>query len=276
MRRRRKSVCLFQRILAAGAGAVSLAGAGLLYALESAVKVEAYEHFPHPAPLPWTHKRLFGTIDMASFACHSMKWIAYRHLIGNIMSEEEAKAEAAAVVMPDFDEAGNAIERPGEINDHLLSPYPNAAAAKAANGGTFPPDLSMLLLTREGAEDYVFALLTSYHDPPAGLKLDAGKYYNPYFPDGVIGMPQQLFDGGMEFKDGTPATASQQAKDICTFMRWTAEPFYERKKRLFLKTLLFLPLVTFILVYGKRHIWTFIKGRRSVWKTVKGRERPGT
>lgn len=66
---------------------------------------------------------------------------------------------------------GNPIERPGELNDHLLSPYPNAAAAKAANGGVFPPDLSMLLLTREAAEDYVFALLTSYCDPPAGVKV---------------------------------------------------------------------------------------------------------
>ncbi|VIO95281.1 Cytochrome C1 family protein [Brugia malayi] len=276
----------FRRTLAVGAGTVSVVGAGLLYALENAVKVEAFEHFPHPASLPWDHKRVFGTIDMASArrgyevykqvckACHSMKWIAYRHLVGNIMTEEEAKAEAAAITVPDIDEAGNAIERQGDLNDHLLSPYPNVAAAKAANGGAFPPDLSMLLLTREGAEDYVFSLLTSYVDTPAGVKLDEGKHYNPYFPDGVISMPQQLFDGGIEYKDGTPATASQQAKDICTFMRWTAEPFYEKKKRLFLKSLLLLPLLTFVLVYGKRHAWTYIKGRKSMWVTVKGRERP--
>lgn len=67
------------------------------------------------------------------------------------------------------------------------------------------------------------------------FQLSEGKYYNPYFPDGIIGMPQQLFDGGIEYKDGTPATASQQAKDMCTFLRWTAEPFYEKKKRLLLK-----------------------------------------
>ncbi|MCP9264119.1 Cytochrome c1, heme protein, mitochondrial [Dirofilaria immitis] len=205
----------FRRTLAVGAGAVSIVSA-------ECSKVEAFEHFPHPAHLPWNHKRVFGTIDMASArrgyevykqvckACHSMKWIAYRHLVGNIMSEEEAKAEAAAVTVPDIDEA-----------------------AKAANGGAFPPDLSMLLLTREGAEDYVFSLLTSYVETPAGVKLDEGKYYNPYFPDGVISMPQQLFDGGIEYKDGTPATASQQAKDICTFMRWTAEPFMRKRRGCF-------------------------------------------
>lgn len=77
--------------------------------------------------------------------------------------------------------SGNAIERPGELNDHLLSPYPNIAAAKAANGGAFPPDLSMLLLTREGAEDYVFSLLTSYVDTPAGVKVCSHKILQKSF-----------------------------------------------------------------------------------------------
>lgn len=40
--------------------------------------------------------------------------------------------------------------------------------------------------------------------------MDEGKAYNPYFPGGVIAMPQQLFDEGVEYKDGTPATQSQR------------------------------------------------------------------
>jgi ubiquinol-cytochrome c reductase cytochrome c1 subunit len=47
--------------------------------------------------------------------------------------------------------------------------------------------------------------------------VEEGKAYNPYFPNGsVLAMPQQLFDEGIEYKDGTPATMTQQAKDVAT------------------------------------------------------------
>jgi ubiquinol-cytochrome c reductase cytochrome c1 subunit len=73
--------------------------------------------------------------------------------------------------------------------------------------------------------------LTSYFDPPAGITVDEGKAYNPYFLGGVIAMPKQLFDEGIEYEDGTPATVSQQAKDISTFLRFTAEPYHDTRKR---------------------------------------------
>ena len=47
-----------------------------------------------------------------------------------------------------------------------------------------------MALARHGNDDYIFALLTSYFDAPAGVKVDEGKAYNPYFPGGVISMPQ--------------------------------------------------------------------------------------
>lgn len=52
-------------------------------------------------------------------------------------------------------------------------------------------------------QDYLFSLLTGYFDAPAGVKVDEGKAYNPYFSGGVISMPQQLFDEGIEYSDGT-------------------------------------------------------------------------
>ena len=67
------------------------------------------------------------------------------------------------------------------------------------------------------------------------LQIDEGKAYNPYFAGGVISMPQQLFDEGIEYKDGTSATQSQQAKDVATFMRWCAEPFHDTRKKWALK-----------------------------------------
>lgn len=78
-------------------------------------------------------------------------------------------------------------------------------------------------------------IFSGYMDAPAGVKVDDGQAYNPYFPGGVIAMPQQLFDDGIEYKDGTPATQSQQAKDICSFLRWSAEPFHDKRKEWALK-----------------------------------------
>lgn len=63
------------------------------------------------------------------------------------------------------------IERPGTLNDSLPNPYPNAKAAAAANNGAVPPDLSLISYARHGGDDYIFSLLTSYFDPPAGIKV---------------------------------------------------------------------------------------------------------
>lgn len=43
-------------------------------------------------------------------------------------------------------------------------------------------------------QDYLFHLLTGYCDPPAGVKLQEGQYYNPYFPGGAISMAQALYN----------------------------------------------------------------------------------
>uniref|UniRef100_A0A0M3HT23 Cytochrome c domain-containing protein n=2 Tax=Ascaris TaxID=6251 RepID=A0A0M3HT23_ASCLU len=273
--------------LALSAGLCSAAGAGaLIYALENAVTVEAGEHVVHPYKLHWSHSGVFSSLDMASVrrgyevykqvcaACHSMKFIHYRHFVDVFMTEEEAKAEAAEATIRDIDDKGAPIERPGILTDALPSPYPNKKAAAAANNGAAPPDLSLMALARHGGDDYIFSLLTGYFDAPAGVKIDEGKAYNPYFAGGVISMPQQLFDEGIEYKDGTPATASQQAKDVATFMRWTAEPFHDTRKRWALKVLVMLPFVTFVLLYGKRYVWSFVKSQKFAWRTVRGREPP--
>ncbi|MFH4974332.1 hypothetical protein AB6A40_001041 [Gnathostoma spinigerum] len=284
-----------QRAMAAGAamrsmawvGVGSLAGAGaLIYALENGITVEAGEHIVHHHNLPWSHKGMFSALDMASVrrgyevykqvcaACHSMKYIRYRHFVNVFMTEEEAKEEAASVTIKDIDDKGAPIERPGILTDGLPAPYPNRKAAAAANNGAVPPDLSLMALARHNGDDYIYNLLTGYCEPPAGVKVDEGKAYNPYFPGGVISMPQQLYDEGIEYKDGTPATQSQQAKDIATFLHWAAEPYHDTRKRWALKVLAIFPLVCFVLIYGKRKVWSFVKSQKFTWRTVKGREPP--
>uniref|UniRef100_A0A914CCU2 Cytochrome c domain-containing protein n=1 Tax=Acrobeloides nanus TaxID=290746 RepID=A0A914CCU2_9BILA len=256
----------------------------------------------HPTPLQWPHKGNFESLDMASVrrgyevykqvcsACHSMKYRYYRHFSDpefGFMTEEEAKAEAAEALIDDLSDKGQPIKRPGKLIDRLPSPYPNKIAAEAANIGKYPPDFSTIMLARRphgfaprfntnSNEDYIFSILTGYMDAPAGVKVDDGQAYNPYFPGGVIAMPQQLFDDGIEYKDGTPATQSQQAKDICSFLRWSAEPFHDKRKEWALKGLVLLPLVTVIILYMKKHTWSLIKSQKVKWHTVKGREPPSS
>lgn len=86
------------------------------------------------------------------------------------------------------------FERPGKLSDTFPNPYANEEAARAANNGAFPPDLSLITSARHGGESYVFWLLTGYQDPPAGVVLREGQHYNPYFPGGAISMAQSLFN----------------------------------------------------------------------------------
>lgn len=276
---------LKQRKVLLGAG--SAVGLGtVVYALENSLTVNAFDLIVHPVPLPWSHRGIRDSLDIASVrrgyevykqvcaACHSMKYIHFRHFVGAFMTEEEAKAEAASCMIPDTDDEGHPIERPGKLTDNLVSPYPSRKAAAAANLGVVPPDLSLMAWGRHGNEDYIFGLLNGYLDPPAGMKIEEGKAYNPYFLGGVIGMPKQLYDEGIEYKDGTLATQTQQAKDVCTFMRWAAEPFHDTRKRLALKVASSLPVILFVLLYGKRYAWTFVKNQQFMFRSVKGREPP--
>lgn len=86
------------------------------------------------------------------------------------------------------------FQRPGKLSDRFPSPYPNEEAARAANNGALPPDLSYITSARHGGEDYIFSLLTGYCDPPGGIAIRDGLYYNPYFPGGAIGMAQALYN----------------------------------------------------------------------------------
>lgn len=83
---------------------------------------------------------------------------------------------------------------------------------------------------RHDGANYIFSLLTGYRDAPHGVECGEGQYYNPYFPGGKIGMPKLLEDGGVEYQDGTPATASQMAKDVAEFLVWTAEPDHNDRR----------------------------------------------
>ena len=113
-----------------------------------------------------------------------------------------------------------------------------------------------------GAERFrphVFGVLTGYQEPPADVQLKEGQFYNQNFPGHIIAMPPPLSDGAVTYTDGTQATVPQMAADISTFLAWAAEPNLEARKRMGVKTVLFLIVFTGLLYAVKRKIWLGVK-----------------
>jgi cytochrome c1 len=170
-------------------------------------------------------------------------------------------AIAAAVMVPDIDrQTGEAVERPGRPADRFHSPYPNPIAARAANGGALPPDLSVITLARHGGADYLHALLTGYSDPPAGVEVVEGKYYNRFFPGGWIAMPPPLtVDGQVTYSDGTNATREQMARDVAHFLAWASDPKMEMRKSLGLQAMVFLLVLCALMYLAYKQVWRGVK-----------------
>ena len=170
-----------------------------------------------------------------------------------ILSTDGIRRRPVVVDGPDDD--GEMFERPGIPSDYFPSPFPNAKAAAAANGGAVPPDLSLMAKARIGGPDYTYAILTGYGDPPAGFDLMEGLSYNKYFPGHQIAMAPPLFEDGVEFADGTPATVGQMATDVSVFLMWAAGPNLEDRKQMGIKVILFLIVFTGVLYAVKRKVW---------------------
>lgn len=87
-------------------------------------------------------------------------------------SEEEAKALAAELELEDGpNDEGEMFSRPGRLSDKFPNPYANEEAARFANGGAYPPDLSLMTKARHDGQNYVFSLLLGYREPPAGISV---------------------------------------------------------------------------------------------------------
>jgi len=192
-----------------------------------------------------------------------MDLLAFRNLVDVCYTEDEVVKMAAEVEVTDGpNDEGEMFTRPAKLTDRFPRPYENEQAARAANANALPPDLSLMIKARHGGCDYVFSLLTGYRDPPAGVEVKEGQYYNPYFVGGIIGMAPQLSEGMVEYDDGTPATVSQMAKDVVTFLNWAAEPEHDERKQLGLKTVFLLTVMLVPAWYFKRFKWSILKTRQ--------------
>ena len=225
-----------------------------------------------PIKVNWSFKELTGKFDRASLqrgfqvykevcaSCHSMQYLSYRNLGepgGPEFTQEEVKAIAASVEIEDGpDSQGEMFTRPGKPSDKFKSPYPNVEASTAANGGAYPPDMSVLVKARPGGADYMYSVLMGYEEPPAGMKLDDGVYYNKYMIGQKIKMASPLSEGIVEYSDGTEATMDQMAKDVTTFLAWAAEPELEERHRVGFKVIIYLILLTILVYLSMKKIWS--------------------
>ena len=223
----------------------------------------------------WSFKGLFGKFDRTALqrgyqvytevcsSCHSMKYLSYRNLAepgGPEFSEAQAKAIAASFEVTDGPNSdGEMFTRPGKLSDKFVMPYDNVKAAQAANGGAYPPDMSVLVKARGGGVDYIYSLLQGYEDPPAGITLDEGVHYNKYMYGNKIKMANPLSEGLVEYADGTAATVEQMSKDVTTFLMWTAEPHLEARHRMGFKAIIYLIILTTLVYFSMKRIWSRIK-----------------
>ena len=247
---------------------VSLAAtAALIGGLAISAPAEAAgEHIVMPKQA-WSFAGPFGTFDRAAAqrgfqvynevcsTCHELKHAYYRDLKGIGLSDEQIVAVAASKSINDIGDDGAPIERPGLASDHFRAPFANERAARAANNGAAPPDLSLITKAREGGADYLYALLTGYSAAPSTMKMSDGMNYNAYYPGHQIAMIAPLSDGRVTYDDGTPASVNQMAKDVVTFLAYISEPETEQRKAMGVKIVLFFLLMTGVTYAVKRKVW---------------------
>jgi ubiquinol-cytochrome c reductase cytochrome c1 subunit len=226
----------------------------------------------HNKKVDWHFDGVLGTVDRQSAqrgfqvykevcaACHSLKLISFRNLQSLGFSEGEVKAIAAEYSIQDGpNDAGDMFERPGRPSDNFPAPYANDKAARVANNGALPPDLSLMVKARVDGANYLHSLLTGYETAPEGFQLSEGMHYNPYFPGGQIAMPKPISDGQVTYGDGTVATADQMSQDLVNFLQWTAEPEMEDRKSMGIKVFLYLLVFTGLFIAAKKRIWCNIE-----------------
>ena len=259
-----------KRKLAFGLAAALLCAAGL-----ALTPSHAAAEATHVKSQNWSFSGPFGTFDRGQLqrgykvykdvcaACHGLRLLHFRNLGepgGPEFNEAQVKALAAEAEVQDGPNVeGEMFTRPGKPSDAFVSPFPNEKAARAANNGALPPDLSVMAKAREGGPDYIYALMTGYKEAPEDMKLAEGMAYNAVFPGYQIAMAQPLDDEAVEYADGTAPTLDNHARDLSAFLMWTAEPKLEERHRVGFRFMIYLVLLTLFLYLAKRRVWSGLK-----------------
>lgn len=270
--------------------AVALAG---MLAASGCIRMAVSAEAETPPAVKWSFHGPFGTFDRAQLQrgfkiyrevcqnCHALSLLSFRNLAER-GGPEFSRAQAAAVateykIKDGPNDQGEMFERPGRAADRFPAPFPNEQAARAANGGAAPPDLSIIAKARtyergfpwfvldiftqyqEQGVDYIVALLKGYEDPPQGFTLPQGSQYNKYFPGHALAMPPPLQDNQITYDDGSPQTLDQYSKDVAAFLMWAAEPHLEARKRIGFQVMVFLIVFAGLLYFTKKRVWSAVE-----------------
>jgi len=266
-----------RRLLATAAVAAGLAGTTATLSVPAHAAGDAVT----PRSVAWTFNGVFGKFDYAQLrrglkvyqevcaSCHGLRLVAYRDLAAIGLSEAEIRQIAGEKeVAGDPDDSGDPTTRKALPKDKFVGPYANVEAAKAANNGAAPPDLSLMVKARGGGANYLYSLLVGYvsaaeckkqfkDSQGKPLAPTEGQYCNTYMPGHIIAMaPPLTGEGQVEYegKDAPKATVDQMAKDVTAFLTWAAEPDMVERKRMGIKVMLFLLLFTGFMYAIYRHI----------------------
>ena len=254
-----------------------LSGPSVTSKLEAIALASSSENSAELLKVDWSFKSFFGKFDRASLqrgyqvynevcaSCHSAKYLSYRNLMekgGPEFTEEEAKAIASNFEVTDGpDSTGEMFTRPARLSDKFVMPYANDEEAKSANGGAYPPDMSVLVKARKGGADYIYSVLMGYEDPPSGIILDDGVYYNKYMPGNKIKMSQPLMSGAVEYIDGTVSSEEQMSKDVVAFLAWAAEPHLEARHKIGFRAIVYLLIITVLVYFSMKKLWSRIESK---------------
>jgi cytochrome c1 len=228
-------------------------------------------------------QRGFQVYNQVCAACHGMDHLAYRHLgeeggpfaaynvrdhetgeekmqVGrpehgglfvDVVDNPWVRSIAESHTITDVDpNSGQLTDRPGRISDHFRRPFPNEIAARASNGGAYPPDLSVIVPARHGGADYIRSLLTGYDGQVNGTL-----HHNRYFPGNWIAMPPPLAEGAVPYADGTATTVEQYATDVAAYLQWAADPHMEERKRTGIVVLAFLIALAGLMWLAYKSVW---------------------
>jgi ubiquinol-cytochrome c reductase cytochrome c1 subunit len=221
-------------------------------------------------------------------ACHGLKYVPIRTLAdegGPQLPEDQVRAFAEQFTVTDR-ETGE--DRPGAPTDHFpvsaMEGAPDLSLmtkARAGFSGPYGTGMSQLFNGMGGAE-YMYSLLTHYEENPecAPEGID-GFYYNTSFDKGAIpetckdekgvstipgswiAMPEPLVDDLVTYADGTPATVSQMAEDVSSFLIWAAEPKLMDRREAGFKAVIFLTILASLLYLTNKRIWAGLKGKKA-------------
>lgn len=231
-----------------------------------------------PPPQKWSFDGPFGRYDRSSLqrgfqvyrevcaACHGMNFVRFGDLAaagGPGFDEAALRNIMASFQLPagpndkgeTTDDAGAPLTRTAKISDTIPTPFANDQAARAANNGMLPQDLSLIVKARAGGADYIYALLTGYRDAPHGFQMAQGMSYNPYFAGRAIAMVPPLADDTVTFGDGTKATTAQEARDVTNFLAWASDPSLEMRHRIGLEVIAFLIWFAGLMALSCRKVW---------------------